>query len=243
MASEPGDSNADDTGAAHNEPGDRLRVDEVAARSGVSVDTVRYYQAQGLMEPPEKDGRIAWYGPTHLERIAEIRRRSDEGFSLAQIKALLAADDPLLAALARDGAADATLDRRALARAAGVSESIVAMAVEVGLLRPVDVDGQERFGSSAPAMLSAGKALVNAGVDPTAFTELALRHAEHTERLVADAVELIHDVVNNQQLSRQEAGDMVSAAIPQVAELVADHFRQTLIRTAADRLIEGDDRR
>ena len=117
------------------------------------------------------------------------------------------------------------------------------MAVDVGLLRPVDVDGQERFGASAPAMLAAGKLLVDSGVDPTAFTELALRHAEHTERLVADAIELIHGVVNDRSLSRQVAADLVSAAIPQVSELVADHFRQTLINAAAERLVDGDDRR
>ncbi|MDQ3981976.1 MAG: MerR family DNA-binding transcriptional regulator, partial [Actinomycetota bacterium] len=32
----------------------RYRVDELAARAGVSVDTVRFYQARGLLPQPER---------------------------------------------------------------------------------------------------------------------------------------------------------------------------------------------
>ncbi|HUA94587.1 MAG TPA: MerR family transcriptional regulator, partial [Acidimicrobiales bacterium] len=54
--------------------GDRYRVEELARRSGLSVDTVRFYQKRGLLDPPERQGRIAWYDSSHLERLERIRR-------------------------------------------------------------------------------------------------------------------------------------------------------------------------
>ena len=62
-----------------------MRVEEFAARAGVSVDTVRYYQAKGLLPPPRREGRVAWYGGGHLDRIARIRSLQSRGFTLATI--------------------------------------------------------------------------------------------------------------------------------------------------------------
>ncbi len=39
----------------------RYRVDELAAQCGVSVDTVRFYQAKGLLQPGQREGRVSWY--------------------------------------------------------------------------------------------------------------------------------------------------------------------------------------
>ncbi|MGH9074678.1 MAG: MerR family transcriptional regulator, partial [Acidimicrobiales bacterium] len=65
-------------------PGD-LRVDQLAARAEVSVDTIRFYQARGLLPPPRRQGRVAWYDVTHLERLDRIRRLQEQGLSLATI--------------------------------------------------------------------------------------------------------------------------------------------------------------
>lgn len=51
--------------------------------------TVRMYQARGLLDRPVKRGRVAFYGPSHLQRlrlIADLQRR---GHSLAGIKELV----------------------------------------------------------------------------------------------------------------------------------------------------------
>jgi hypothetical protein len=37
-----------------------IRVEEVARRAAVSVDTIRFYQKRGLLPPPRRAGRIAW---------------------------------------------------------------------------------------------------------------------------------------------------------------------------------------
>ena len=84
---------------------DRIRVEELARRADVSVDTIRFYQKRQLLPPPRREGRIAWYGAEHVERLARIRELQREGFSLALIRRLLdgeldAADAPLAAAVA-----------------------------------------------------------------------------------------------------------------------------------------------
>jgi len=65
------------------------RVGELAAAAGVGVDTVRFYQARGLIPAPTRRGRFAIYSSSHLERIRRIRDLLESGFSLAQIRRLL----------------------------------------------------------------------------------------------------------------------------------------------------------
>ncbi len=49
------------------------RVDQLAARAGVSVDTVRFYQSRGLLPPPRRAGRVVLYADAHLARLRRIR--------------------------------------------------------------------------------------------------------------------------------------------------------------------------
>jgi DNA-binding transcriptional MerR regulator len=79
----------------------RLRVDELAARSGLSVDTVRFYQSKGLLGQPAREGRIAWYSNDHLEQLERVRALKGRGFTLDFIGRLLGGElDPIDAALA-----------------------------------------------------------------------------------------------------------------------------------------------
>src|SRR5271165_2765131 len=70
-------------------PTDHWRIDDLAHRAGVTVDTVRYYQREGLMPDGLRAGRVKLYGPAHLERLDRIRDLQGRGFSLAAIRALL----------------------------------------------------------------------------------------------------------------------------------------------------------
>jgi DNA-binding transcriptional MerR regulator len=81
-----------------------LRVEELSVRAGVAVDTIRYYQSKGLLEPPRREGRVAWYDDGHLERLARIRSLQQRGYTLATIVRLVngeldAADEALLGEL------------------------------------------------------------------------------------------------------------------------------------------------
>ena len=65
------------------------RIDELAQRAGVAVDTIRYYQREGLLPTGERCGRSMRFGPRHLERLERIRALQSRRFSLAAIRALL----------------------------------------------------------------------------------------------------------------------------------------------------------
>jgi DNA-binding transcriptional MerR regulator len=216
----------------------RYRVEELAVESDVSVDTIRYYQARGLLRPPQREGRIAWYGTGHLDRLEQIRRLSAEGFSLAQIEALDSDDDPLLHSLVARRRGDADLDRATLAARAGADEGIVALAVEVGLLHAIEVDDGERFHADAVEMLRAAQQVIEAGIDLEGFAALAVRHAEHTEEVVNEAIVLFRDLMERNDVDRAGAVATLEALVPQVVTLVASHFHQTLLARATDALVE-----
>lgn len=67
-----------------------MTVDELAAATGMTVRTTRYYAGLGLLPPPERRGRVAYYGPIHQARLDFIRSLQDHGFTLAAIEKYLA---------------------------------------------------------------------------------------------------------------------------------------------------------
>ena len=71
-----------------------LRINEVAADTGLTPRTIRYYEEMGLLEPAARsEGDYRLYDDSDLERLKFIRDlRDDAGFSLAQIRQLLEDD-------------------------------------------------------------------------------------------------------------------------------------------------------
>jgi DNA-binding transcriptional MerR regulator len=69
--------------------GDWVTVDELASAAGLTVRTTRYYAGLGLLPPPVRRGRMAWYGPEHRARLDLIRALQDHGFTLAAIERYL----------------------------------------------------------------------------------------------------------------------------------------------------------
>jgi MerR family mercuric resistance operon transcriptional regulator len=68
-----------------------LTIGQLARRAGVGVETVRYYERRGLMpEPPRKESGYRQFLPEDLSRLRFIRRAQQLGFSLREIKELLA---------------------------------------------------------------------------------------------------------------------------------------------------------
>lgn len=65
---------------------DLLSVDELAAATGLTVRTTRYYAGRGLLPPPVRRGRMAFYGPEHRARLELVRALQDHGFTLAAIE-------------------------------------------------------------------------------------------------------------------------------------------------------------
>lgn len=66
-----------------------LTVDELALAGGLTVRTTRYYASLGLLPPPVRRGRLAYYSAVHLARLELIRALQDHGFTLAAIEKYL----------------------------------------------------------------------------------------------------------------------------------------------------------
>ncbi|MFE2967830.1 MerR family transcriptional regulator [Streptomyces sp. NPDC059340] len=107
-----------------------LTVDELAARAGVTVRTVRFYSSKGLLPPPViGPRRVGHYSQEHLARLALIEELQRQGMTLAaierhlqQLPADLSAQDlalhrAVVASWAQDAAED--VSRQELERRAG----------------------------------------------------------------------------------------------------------------------------
>jgi DNA-binding transcriptional MerR regulator len=64
-------------------------VDELAATTGMTVRTTRYYAGLGLLPPPTRRGRMAYYTEGHRARLELVRALQDHGFTLSAIEKYL----------------------------------------------------------------------------------------------------------------------------------------------------------
>src|SRR6188474_3393891 len=73
------------------DPAPLLKIQEVAAETGLTTRAIRYYEEIGLLEPAGRsDGAYRLYDASDLERLRFIKSlRDDAGFSLAQVGKLL----------------------------------------------------------------------------------------------------------------------------------------------------------
>ncbi|MFF4319563.1 MerR family transcriptional regulator [Streptomyces sp. NPDC001568] len=76
---------------AGGDPGRRYRREDVARAAGVKVRNLRYYQERGLLPPPRREGRIAWYSDDHLTRLRLISDLLGRGYTVKGIGELLTA--------------------------------------------------------------------------------------------------------------------------------------------------------
>src|SRR4051795_9900023 len=68
----------------------QLTVDELAARTGLTVRTVRFYASEGLLPAPTRRGRMAYYDSRHRMRLDLIRTLQEHGYTLSAIQRVLA---------------------------------------------------------------------------------------------------------------------------------------------------------
>lgn len=71
-----------------------MKIGELAERSGVSIDTVRFYERRGVLPAPERtDSGYRTYTSATVERLRFARRLQQLGFTLDEVIDALAAHD------------------------------------------------------------------------------------------------------------------------------------------------------
>ena len=233
----------------------RYRVDELASRAGVSVDTVRFYQARGLVAQPERRGRVAWYSDDHLHTLRRIRDLKYKGFTLASIRRLLAgdldpADEALVAALetspGRAGGGPLSLEE--LAARTGISTALLQAVEREGLLAPRETDDGPVYTDEDAAAVTAGLQLIEAGLPLGELLALAREHDAAMRPVARRAVDLfvrfVRDPIRGGAPSDEEAAERLieafSKMLPATGALVGSHFRRLLVAEAQARLETSD---
>ena len=215
------------------------RVEQLAASGGVSVDTVRYYQGLGLLEPPRRQGRVALYQRSHVLRLARIRELADSGFTLRQIGDLVDRSngdgDPLLEALLTQAPSRATMSIGDLAADTGVAIPLLRVGIDAGLIQPTVIEGVERFDKEQAEMVATVGRLLESGVDLEPLVSVATEHEANIDALVKEAVRLYRAAIASQpDRDRVRIAGEIQALLPAVTRLVADHFSRKLVEHASE---------
>ena len=236
-------------------------MEQLAAACDVSVDTVRYYQSRGLLTAPEREGRVAWYGPEHAERIAEIRSLQRKGLTLAAIRRVVAgelgsADADLAAAVAAARADVSEADAEVAAEAgdaltleefsavSGVPASLIEAVERQGIRLGRRVDGEERYTSADIDLVRTALLLLEFGLPLPDLLALARDADAAMKGLAERAVDLfdehvrkpIRDTAGDDDQASAQMVDAFRELLPAVTTLVSHHFRRVLLETAEEHI-------
>ncbi len=177
-----------------------LTLDELTARVGLTVRTVRFYTTRGLVPPPIRRGRSGYYSPVHIARIELVLELQSHGFTLSAIERYVAGipDDatPEDIALARTMLAPwqsdlpVEMDRDQLETKAGrpLTAEDIATLQALGVLR---LRGSAYLVASN--QLSLGLRLVELGFPREVAVAAASIYQEHGEQMAKELYEMIND--------------------------------------------------
>jgi DNA-binding transcriptional MerR regulator len=181
-----------------DETSHQLTIDDLATTTRVPSRTIRFYQSKGALQPPQIRGRVAFYGPEHVERLKLIGSLQDRGLSIRAIRDLLVqADKGELALNEWLGLEQQLQEPWQSDRARVLSE--VELRELIGERRPgaigelLRLQLLEKQGDSylvrSPALLQVALRLESAGVDFETASGAAQILRKHLSRASADLVE------------------------------------------------------
>ena len=219
------------------------RIDELAQRAGVAVDTIRYYQREGLLPSGERNGRTRRFGPEHLERLERIRALQSRRFSLAAIHAILERDDPGALAGLLVGSEEATYDHDELLAAAGVDASLVRDLTDAGLLRDPAEHGRSAYDADDVSVLRAFADLGRLAIPDRALVEVGRIYAEGLDEIQRRLVEVFTFVDSHcwDDEHAERFRTMFSAEVERFARdvrVIADYTQQRNLQRAVLHKIE-----
>ena len=224
------------------------RIEQLARSAGVAVDTIRFYQGKGLLEAPRREGRVTWYGESHLDRLRRIKELQQQGFTLTVIQRFLTgelepSDEALVAAVTRP-AAPQTLTLGELAERSGVAEPLLMSLQQAGLLVPVEGGDEPLYPADDLLAIAAGVKLIGAGVPLGELMELGKDHAAAVDRTARQAVDLFDRYVRERiqseggatEAAERRLLEMFNELLEASSTLVRHHFERTVLRAAREHI-------
>ncbi|QFR01450.1 MerR family transcriptional regulator [Streptomyces phaeolivaceus] len=246
MTTDTGESAGTGSGEGAGEAeGVVLTVDELAARAGVTVRTVRFYGARGLLPPPViGPRRVGRYGRDHLARLALIEELQRQGMTLAAIERYLRRLPPdltprdlaLQRAMVASWAPDAveTVTREELDRRAGraLGEEDVERLVAMGVAER-DGDGLR----VDPGLLRLGVELLDVPLSEESVLAARTVLVEHSRAAARELSRLFRDAVaeRDPQAVKSLSADMQ----PLVVQALLTTFQRSLREELSQWLAES----
>jgi DNA-binding transcriptional MerR regulator len=223
--------------------GARYRADELAADVGISVQLLRSYQSKGLLPPPRHEGRVAWYGPHHRERLLHIRQLKDRGFSLRMIAEALG-EHP-------EGPVSLIEEREILrladvAERSGVPVEMLRALEASGLLRPHHLEAGDRYSDADVRFVRNVLTLLGVGLSLEDLMRIARRPLEMSDALGRDVIDawsaLVGVRLRRSTADGHEHADRVAASIRALAaivgQLVAYRVERGVLDAARDEIAD-----
>jgi DNA-binding transcriptional MerR regulator len=223
------------------------RIDELAQRAGLTVDTIRYYAREGLLRPPTKQGRNRLYGVAHLERLDRIRELQAQRFSLAAIRAIVDADRPGLEALFTSGGRGYSLPE--LIERSGVDDDLVSGLREIGLLPDPAEFGGETYDEADLAALRAVADLRTIGMTAEILLALGRIYVDHFAELQRDVLDMLsgkdNPAWNAEELEKvqQQLTANAQRLMPAINQLLNYVHQRTLQRLTLEAARHAEDAR
>ncbi len=232
---------------------DEYTIDELAQHVALPSSTIRMYQHRGLLPPPRKQGRAAYYGHGHVVRIELIGRLQERGFSLAAIGELVSGWESgrrLDEVLGLEGTIPGIHPAQEIVRMSpadlaarfpgeDITPAVMKKAIDLGL---VELDG-DTLVISSPDFLEVGAALVGLGFPLSAVLDEAAALRTITDEVAERFAGLFERHVwrpfadDGMPPSRLPAVTAILEQLGPLAERVVHSSLQVSLAESAERLL------
>jgi DNA-binding transcriptional MerR regulator len=230
---------------------EHFTIDDLAAKTGVPSRTIRFYQAKGVLPAPRRDGRVAYYDQSHVERLEVVGKLQDKGLHLRAIRDVVTRRDFDGTAIQKwlgvgerlgelSGDTPKLLTEEELKQFLGdPPPGIIGRLVRHGGVTLEGEGSSRRYLVKSPALLALGAKLVRSGVQIDTALQLHDVIQRRLARMADEVVELAAKNVGK-GFGRSNTPDDVMAVLETLFEGdVGAEAVKLIFRKEVERAIQG----